>query len=102
MQMATLDSTEALLEELRTASWDAAQADLAELRQFAKDAGETEELQQWDIGFWAERLRWDFVHICKICLIIAGIMQRHRQDGGAEAVGHRRPGGVAQLGAHFD
>ena len=31
--------------------------DLEEVRAFAREAGETEELVQWDVGFWAERLR---------------------------------------------
>jgi oligopeptidase A len=56
-KMATLDTAEGLMEELRAASWDSAQADLKEVQQFARDAGETVELRQWDIGFWAERLR---------------------------------------------
>jgi len=59
MQMATLDTAEALMEELRSASWDSAQADLKEVQQFAREAAEPAdyELKQWDVGFWAERLR---------------------------------------------
>jgi oligopeptidase A len=55
--MATLEGAEALMEELRAASWDAAKADLAEVQRFAKEHGEGEELRQWDVSFWAERLR---------------------------------------------
>ena len=35
MQMATLDKAEALLEDLRSASWDAAVKDLDEVKSFA-------------------------------------------------------------------
>ncbi|WP_017324974.1 M3 family metallopeptidase [Synechococcus sp. PCC 7336] len=50
-----------LLEELRVASYDAAVQDLADLKAFAasKGAPEAEALVQWDISFWAERLRED-------------------------------------------
>jgi oligopeptidase A len=58
-KMATLEGAEALMEELRAASWDAAKADLAEVQRFAREHGETEELRQWDVSFWAERLRED-------------------------------------------
>lgn len=57
MQMATLPKAQELLEELRSASFEAAKADLSEVQQFAADAGETEALVQWDVSFWAERLR---------------------------------------------
>ena len=55
--MADLEGAEALMEELRAASWDAAKADLAEVQRFAKEHGEAEELRQWDVPYWAERLR---------------------------------------------
>lgn len=35
LQMATLDKAEALLEDLRSASWDAAVKDLDDIKQFA-------------------------------------------------------------------
>lgn len=52
-------AVEALLEELRQVSFDAAHRDLAELRDFAhsQDAAEADDLQHWDIAFWAEQLR---------------------------------------------
>jgi oligopeptidase A len=52
-------TVEALLEQLRQASFGAAQRDLAELRDFARSQGalEADELQHWDIAFWSERLR---------------------------------------------
>jgi len=52
-------TVEALLEQLRQASFNAAQRDLAELRDFARSQGamEADELQHWDIAFWSERLR---------------------------------------------
>jgi oligopeptidase A len=50
-------AVEALLEKLRTASFDAARRDLSELQAFAKEEGFEGELQLWDIAFWSERLR---------------------------------------------
>ncbi|MBD2596488.1 M3 family metallopeptidase [Nostoc spongiaeforme FACHB-130] len=52
-------AVEALLEELRSVSYDAAVKELAELKAFAttKGASEAQDLQHWDISFWAERQR---------------------------------------------
>lgn len=52
-------SVEALLEELRLASYNAAVKDLEELKAFAAEKGvpEAGELKHWDIGFWSERRR---------------------------------------------
>jgi oligopeptidase A len=52
-------SVEKLLEELRQASYNAAVKDLDKLKAFAKNkkAAEAENLQHWDISFWAERQR---------------------------------------------
>ncbi len=52
-------AVEKLLEELRQASYDAAVKDLEALKAFAKSqkAAEVEDLQHWDISFWAERQR---------------------------------------------
>ncbi|ALF52085.1 peptidase M3 [Nostoc piscinale CENA21] len=52
-------AVEALLEELRSASYDAAVKELAELKAFAatKGAAEAQDLKHWDISFWAERQR---------------------------------------------
>ncbi len=52
-------TVERFLEELRQASFKAAQQDLDDLRQCAHAAGaaEAEELRHWDLAFWAERLR---------------------------------------------
>jgi len=52
-------TVEGLLEELRLASFDAAQHDLDDLRTFATEAGavEGDDLRHWDIAYWAERLR---------------------------------------------
>jgi hypothetical protein len=49
--MATLESAEKLLTEMRDVAYPAAVKDLAELREFAKSQGEAEELQ---VG-WAGR-----------------------------------------------
>lgn len=52
-------TVERFLEELRQASFTAAQRDLEDLRQCARAAGapEAESLCHWDLAFWAERLR---------------------------------------------
>ena len=52
-------TVERFLEELRQASFTAAQRDLEDLRQCARAAGaaEAEDLCHWDLAFWAERLR---------------------------------------------
>ncbi|MGB7440733.1 MAG: M3 family metallopeptidase [Coleofasciculaceae cyanobacterium] len=52
-------AVEALLEELRQASYNAAAQELAELREFAatKGAEEAKDLKHWDISFWSERQR---------------------------------------------
>jgi oligopeptidase A len=54
-----VQAVETLLEELRQASYPAAQHDLEELRSFARQqqAPEAEDLCHWDLPFWAERLR---------------------------------------------
>ncbi|MBD2663206.1 oligopeptidase A [Richelia sinica FACHB-800] len=55
----TVPAVEKLLEELRQVSYDAAVKDLEALKAFAqgKKAPEADNLQHWDIGFWAERQR---------------------------------------------
>jgi len=52
-------AVETMLEELRTASFPAAERDLDELRALAEraGAGEAADLKPWDVAFWAERLR---------------------------------------------
>ncbi|MBR8839291.1 MAG: M3 family metallopeptidase [Stigonema ocellatum SAG 48.90 = DSM 106950] len=50
----SVQAVESLLEELRLASYDAAVKELAELKTFAAEAND---LQHWDITFWAERQR---------------------------------------------
>jgi oligopeptidase A len=52
-------AVETLLEELRQASYPAAEHDLEELRSFARQqqAPEANDLCHWDLPFWAERLR---------------------------------------------
>ena len=57
MQMADLEKADALLEELRAASFKPAQEEMEEVRSFAASKGFTEELKHWDMTFWAERLR---------------------------------------------
>ncbi len=52
-------AVESLLESLRVASYTAAQRDLEALRDFARSQGaaEADDLQPWDVTFWAERMR---------------------------------------------
>ncbi len=52
-------AVEALLEDLRKPSYEAAQQELAELKDFAaaKHTPEGTDLKHWDTSFWAERFR---------------------------------------------
>ncbi|MEB3269870.1 MAG: M3 family metallopeptidase [Leptolyngbya sp.] len=52
-------AVEQLMEELRAASYGAAQQDLATLQAFAaeKGAAESADLTHWDVPFWSERIR---------------------------------------------
>ncbi|WP_204137174.1 M3 family metallopeptidase [Halomicronema sp. CCY15110] len=50
-------AVEQLMEELRSASYEAATRELEELTAFARDRGFTAELKQWDVPFWSERMR---------------------------------------------
>ncbi|EPS59874.1 hypothetical protein M569_14931, partial [Genlisea aurea] len=56
-KMATVEKAEELLEKLRSASWNPAVQDLEDLKAFAKDQGEADVLNHWDLSFWSERLR---------------------------------------------
>lgn len=58
-KMATLDSAEKLLEELREASYEAAVKDLEEVKNLAqaKGAPEGTDFKHWDSPYWAEKLR---------------------------------------------
>jgi len=55
----SVEAVEVLLEELRQASYEAAAAEVETLKAFAKSRGATEadDLQLWDLRFWAERQR---------------------------------------------
>jgi oligopeptidase A len=55
----TVDAVATLLEELRAASYPAAQQELKDLRAFATQQGaaEANDLKHWDISFWSERQR---------------------------------------------
>ncbi len=50
-------AVEQLMEELRSASYEAARQELEALTAFAKSKGMMEPLQHWDIAFWSERMR---------------------------------------------
>ena len=56
-KMATLDRAKELLEDLRSQSWDSAVQDLEDVKKHAAEGGFEGELRQWDVPFWAERLR---------------------------------------------
>ncbi|MFG6097962.1 M3 family metallopeptidase [Leptothoe sp. ISB3NOV94-8A] len=55
----SVNAVEELMEELRSASYDAAVKELQDLKVFAlaHNASTTNDLKQWDIPFWAERMR---------------------------------------------
>jgi oligopeptidase A len=55
----SVTSVEALMEELRQGAYPKAQAELEMLKTFAQKQGATEadDLKQWDIPFWSERIR---------------------------------------------
>ncbi len=54
----SVGAVEQLMEELRSASYDAAQQELEAVTAFAKERDATvSQLKQWDIPFWAERMR---------------------------------------------
>ncbi|KAI3839997.1 hypothetical protein MKX03_020485 [Papaver bracteatum] len=59
MRMATVDKAEQFLEKIRTASWNAAVQDMEDLKKFSREQGavEANDLCDWDISFWGERLR---------------------------------------------
>ena len=50
-------AVEKMFEELCAASWTAAEKDLKDLNTLAAENGITEPLVNWDVAFWAERLR---------------------------------------------
>ncbi|GFY86720.1 zincin-like metalloproteases family protein [Actinidia rufa] len=58
-KMANVDKAEELLENLRSASWNAAIQDMEDLKQFCQTqvAPEANDLTHWDISFWSERLQ---------------------------------------------
>ena len=53
----SVEAVEQLMEELRTASYDAATKELEDLTAYAMTKGHTGDLKQWDVPFWAERIR---------------------------------------------
>jgi oligopeptidase A len=52
-----VEDVKAMIEELKSASYDHAKKDFEALEQFARDAGQKESLRHWDTAFWSERLR---------------------------------------------
>ena len=61
----SVTAVEALMEELRLASYDAAQQELADIKAFAEahpdaqvqSTAAADDLKQWDLSFWMERMR---------------------------------------------
>ncbi|MBE9077748.1 M3 family metallopeptidase [Romeria aff. gracilis LEGE 07310] len=53
----TVKAVEALMEELRSASYPAAEQELEDLKAFAREQGAADDLKQWDVAFWAERVK---------------------------------------------
>ncbi|MEM8503056.1 MAG: M3 family metallopeptidase [Cyanobacteria bacterium P01_D01_bin.1] len=54
----SVSAVEALMEELRSASYEAAQAEIEAIKAFAESQDpDFTELKQWDIPFWMERMR---------------------------------------------
>ncbi len=49
----SVTAVEALMEELRSASYEAALQELADIKAFAK----TDDIQPWDVSYWSERMR---------------------------------------------
>ncbi|CAI5928882.1 unnamed protein product [Closterium sp. NIES-64] len=58
-RMATIESAHKLVEDLRDAAFDISVKEHEELKAFAKEQGaeEADDLRQWDVTFWGERLR---------------------------------------------
>lgn len=52
-----VDAVRQMFRDLREASWNAAVQDLQDIRAIKQSRGDTSELNVWDVGFWAERLR---------------------------------------------
>jgi oligopeptidase A len=53
----SVDAVLGMLEQLRVASWDAANDDMQEIHELAIATGDPRPPAQWDVAFWAERLR---------------------------------------------
>ena len=54
----SVSAVESLMEELRSASYDAAKEELAEIETFAaQHSDEAVAIKQWDVPFWTERMR---------------------------------------------
>ncbi|PZO23329.1 MAG: peptidase M3 [Leptolyngbya foveolarum] len=58
----SVSAVESLMEELRSASYDAAKGELAEIKAFAQQHSDAQtsdavEIRQWDMPFWTERMR---------------------------------------------
>lgn len=52
-----IDAVADMSEKLRAAAWSHAEQDMKDLEELAKVSGQTEPVLNWDVAFWAERLR---------------------------------------------
>lgn len=50
-------AVESLMEELRSASYEAAVQEIEDLKTFAEAHGDTHDITHWDMTFWVERMR---------------------------------------------
>lgn len=50
-------AVESLMEELRSASYEAAVQEIEDLKTFAEAHGDTHDIKHWDMTFWVERMR---------------------------------------------
>ena len=57
LQMATLESAERLLEDLRVASYEGGKKELAEVVEYAHAHGHEGDVMHWDNTFWSERMK---------------------------------------------
>lgn len=53
----SVEAVQSMFDTLRKASWEAGVKDFEELKQLAAQSGQTAPVMNWDVGFWAERLR---------------------------------------------
>ena len=53
----SVDAVDTLIERLRSVAYPAAKNEMADLQAFAAKHGETNPILNWDVGFWAEKMK---------------------------------------------